>query len=185
MLPEPEALEKARQLVGWQWISMDKNSTSITLKKQGMQLDLGGLAKGYILDRAMQSLKAHGISIALLEAGGEILVGDAPPDQEGWQVSVADAPASFTQKSMTLTNAAISTSGDTEQFLEINGIRYSHVVNPKTGVGLTHRYKATVIGQTSLLADGLATAFTLLDEEEVELLENTDGLIDYYLRKAK
>ena len=134
-----------------------------------MQLDLGGIAAGYACDEALQILRSHGLPRALIDASGDVLVGDPPPDREGWKVTVAglsggtDDPGSRT---ILLCNAAITTSGDARQFVEIDGQRYSHIVDPQTGLGLTRRSSTTVIAPTGWQADSYATAVNILGSKE-------------------
>ena len=162
-LPAPEELAAARYLTGLRKIRLVEEPRAVELLLPGMQLDLGAIGKGYALDRALVEVRRAGSDRALLEAGGDIVVGDAPPDRDGWKIVVPQAANHCT---IELAEAAISTSGDTEQFVEIHGRRYSHVLDPRTGLGLTHRAMATVIAPEGVTADPLATALTVLDETE-------------------
>jgi thiamine biosynthesis lipoprotein len=127
-----------------------------------MRLDLGGIAKGYILQEALHVLRSTGVTRALVESGGDIVVGDAPPGRAGWRIDVPGADAAFAARAATLSNAALSTSGPTAQFVQIDGVRYSHVVDPRTGVGLTNGITAHVIASDGATADALSTALTVL-----------------------
>src|SRR6185437_3752892 len=105
----------------------------------GMRLDLGGIAMGYAVDEAMRVLREMGITRALLNASGDILAGDPPPGATGWKIGIAplaskDGPPS---RYVLLANAAVTTAGDAAQFVEIGGRRYSHIVDPHTGLGLS------------------------------------------------
>ena len=126
-----------------------------------MRLDLGGIAKGYILQQALGAMVPLGVTQALVEAGGDIVVGDAPPGRDGWRIDVAGSDAVFAARAARLTNAALATSGPTAQFVEIDGVRYSHVVDPRTGMGLTNGVTARVIARDGATADALATALTV------------------------
>jgi thiamine biosynthesis lipoprotein len=125
-------------------------------------------------------LKKHGIRSALVEAGGDIVVSDAPPGEKGWLIEIENAGREARQ--MTLANRAISTSGDTEQFLEYAGRRYSHVVDPRTGLGLTERLAATVIARDGITSDSLSTALTVLGEEKGQKLARKYGATAYIRR---
>lgn len=160
-LPERRKLDSARALIGWYRIKMDTIGRRVRLTLPGMQLDLGGIAKGDIVQRALVELRARGAPSALVEAGGDIAVGDAPPGKHGWVISAGDS-------SFTLINTKISTSGPQTQFVEIGSVRYSHVVDPRTGLGLTNSYGAIVISTDGALADALATALTVLGPEQVD-----------------
>ena len=165
-LPGPSRLAAARALVGWQQVEVDAARSSIRLRRPGMRLDLGGVAKGYILQEALRTLREGGLPRALVAAGGDIVVGDAPPGRQGWQVDAPGADATFAARASRLTNAALATSGSSVQFVEINGVRYSHIVDPRTGLGVTSDREARVIAADAALADGLATALTILNTED-------------------
>lgn len=165
MMPPPELLQQARARVGWSAVHLDPLARTAELTRDGMQLDLGGIAAGYACDEALQVLRSHGLPRVLIDASGDVLVGDPPPDREGWKVTVAglsgssEAPGSRT---LVLSNASITTSGDARQFVEINGQRYSHIVDPQTGLGLSRRSSTTVIAPTAWQADSYATAVNVL-----------------------
>lgn len=152
-MPPERARLLAQLLVGWRNVSLDPLLRTASLLLPGMQLDLGGIAKGYANDHALLALKANGVDRAMVEAGGDIGVSGAPPGAQGWAIKVRGLPDTFF-----LSECAISTSGDTEQFVEIGGVRYSHVVDPRTGLGVTTRVQASVIAPRGLTTDPLATA---------------------------
>lgn len=170
VLPDPLELEAARKLVGWQNIELDGRSRRVRLKTPGMKLDLGGIAKGYAADEAQKVLRRHGIVSALIEMGGDVVLSDAPPGTKGWIVRVPNAGDDRGPAEMHLANCAVSSSGDTEQFVVIGGIQYSHVVDPRTGQALTNRVQATVIARDGFVTDPLSTAMTLLDKPKREKL---------------
>ncbi|PYP49876.1 MAG: hypothetical protein DMD45_12985 [Gemmatimonadetes bacterium] len=157
-LPQRAELDAAARRVGSDKVHLDSVARTVRLDAPGMRIDLGGIAKGYILDRALDALRAQGVTRALLEAGGDIVLGDAPPGRRGWRIALPEGDT-------ILANHAVSTSGDTEQFVIIGGVRYSHVIDPRTGMGLTSRREATVVAPDGVTADGLATALTVLDDE--------------------
>jgi thiamine biosynthesis lipoprotein len=164
-MPAPAALAAARTLTGWQKLALDPRRRAVRLGRQGMRLDLGGIAKGYILQEALRTLRDHAVTRALVESGGDIVVGDAPPDRAGWRIEVGRADAAFRERAGRLTNQAIATSGATSQFVEIDGVRYSHVVDPRTGLGVTNHVLANVIGDDATTVDAVATALTVLGPE--------------------
>lgn len=164
-LPSETQITKAKNLVGWRRLIIDRARGTVRLEIPGMQLDLGGIAKGYACDEAIQVLKNHGIENALVEMGGDIVVSGPPPGKLGWQIELADFKDS-SQKLIFLAYGAVSSSGDTQQFLEIEGRRYSHIVDPKTGVALTNRRAVTVIGPSGAMCDGLSTALSVMDEKD-------------------
>lgn len=158
-LPDPAALADARRRSGWPLLELDRAARSVRLGADGMRLDLGGIAKGFILDEARAAIAAAGVSRVLLEAGGDIVVGDAPPGRDGWQVDVPEtADAELARRAASLSNAALATSGGSVQFVDIDGVRYSHVIDPSTGLGLTREHIAHVVAPDGATADALATA---------------------------
>ena len=161
--PDPSALAVARSKVAWHRIELNPARSTIRLPLPGMALDLGGIAKGYILQEALRTLRRLGVTRVLLESGGDIVVGDAPPDRPGWAIEAAGADSAFVQRASRLANVAIASSGATAQFVEIDGVRYSHVIDPRTGLGVTSPRTARVIAEDAATADGLATALTVLE----------------------
>ena len=163
-LPDAKKLAAARRLVGYRRLRLDARRQAMRLDKAGMLIDLGGIAKGYAADAALAALKDYGVRSALVAAGGDIVTGDAPPDSRGWTVAVRGLGSTDEAKlvHLRLANAAVSTSGDAEQFVEINGVRYSHIVDPRTGGALTGRRSVTVVARRGWAADALATAASVL-----------------------
>ncbi|HET6567455.1 MAG TPA: FAD:protein FMN transferase [Rhodothermales bacterium] len=162
-LPDPDALARASKTVGWRKVRLDTRARSVELTAPGMQLDLGGIAKGYAADEALKTLRRHGVRSALVEMGGDIVVGDPPPGTEGWRIEIENAPVG--EQVVQLANSAISSSGDTSQYVEIGGKRYSHILDPRTGIGLTNRVAVTVIAPDGLTSDGLSTTLSVLSSE--------------------
>ncbi len=169
-LPEDRALVEARGRVSWRYLKLDPAKRAAWLDRGGMRLDLGGIAKGYILQAAMAVLVTSGTPQALAEAGGDIVVGDAPPGKEGWRIDVPHADAAFARSTVALARVAVSTSGATAQSVDINGVRYSHVVDPWTGLGVTHDRVTSVIARDGATADALATAANVLGPERARRL---------------
>ena len=177
-LPRTPQIDSARALVGWRHIALDTAGRRVRLLRAGMRLDLGGIAKGDIVQQAVMTLRAHGITSALVEAGGDIALSDPPPGQPGWRIDAPHADSSVRARAAALSNAVISTSGPSMQFVEIGGTRYSHVVDPRTGVGLTSGVYATVIADDGALSDALSTALTVLGgDEAVRVLARYPGVI--------
>jgi FAD:protein FMN transferase len=164
-LPGRAELDSAALRVGSEKVHLDSAARTVRLDVPGMRVDLGGIAKGYILDHTLAELGRHGVRRALLQAGGDIVAGDPPPGLPGWRVAVPEGGGAVRARAGALANAAVATSGDTEQFVLIEGVRYSHVIDPHTGLGLTTRRQATVVAEDGVTADGLATALVVLDAE--------------------
>ena len=177
-LPDPQALAEARALVGYDKLHLEARNRTVKLDREGMLIDLGGIAKGYAADEAMKVLKRHGITQALVAAGGDSVVSRPPPGARGWRIgiSTADSSASSPARYLWLRDAAVSTSGDEEQFVEIAGVRYSHIVDPRTGVALTGHRSVTVVAARGTAADGLATAVSVMEPKTgLRLVDATGG----------
>ena len=169
-LPPGDSLRAARQRVGWRLVELDSVRRAARLARPAMLLDLGGIAKGYILDQALAALRESEVTRALLVAGGDIVAGDPPPGLNGWRIETTGAGELMRRRAASLANGALSTSGDSEQFVVIDAVRYSHVVDPRTGMALTNGRRAYVLAATGAVADGLATAFTVMDSTDVQRL---------------
>ena len=188
-LPDADTLQAARALVDWRAVVLDPEQQTVQLKRKGMRLDLGGIAKGYAADEMLAILKKHGLSRALIAAGGDLRAGDAPPGKTGWTVAIAPlepkgAPNQEGPRYLTLVNAAVSTSGDAEQFVEIAGVRYSHLVDPRTGLGIPGRISATVVAPDGLTSDSLATALAILGPKKgFALLAKYKGVSGRFVQK--
>lgn len=162
-LPTTERLTAARAAVGHQLLKLDEVGRTATLTKPDMRLDLGGIAAGYAADEALAVLARHGIRRALIDASGDLLAGDPPPGEPGWRIGIAPlANTAAPSRYVWLAGRAISTSGDAFQFVEIEGVRYSHIVDPQTGLGLTRSLAVVVVAPDCITADSLATALSVL-----------------------
>lgn len=177
-MPDAAQLARARALVGLDKLHIDPATHTAQLTVPGMLLDLGGIAKGYAADEALKILKQRGLRRALVAAGGDIAVGAPPPGKEGWRIGIAplesldNTPSRF----LWLRDAGVSTSGDAEQFVEIDGVRYSHIVDPRTGLGLTGHSSVTVVAPDATTSDSLATAVSVLGPERgLRLVRSTPG----------
>lgn len=170
-LPERDDLSAALASVGWRNVVLDEANQSIGLSKPKMRLDLGGIAPGYAADKGMQALRDLGIPQALVDASGDVAIGEPPPSEIGWKIGVAGLdPETKPKFFLRLSNCAISTSGDAYRGVEIGGVRYSHIVDPKTGLGVQHRTAVTVIGPDCTTVDALATAFSVAGLEDAKKL---------------
>ena len=185
--PPADAIERAIAHSGWTQMVLNDVDKTVLLQAPEMKLDVGGIAKGYILDEAIQVLSQAGISQAMIEAGGEIVVSNAPPGKAGWNIEIPDAPpgSAIEQLASTLKNAAISTSGDTEQFVVIDGVRYSHVMDPHTGFGSSDRIMATVIAPDGMTADRFATALTVMRSAAADSLLKAHTEVTAFVRRVE
>jgi len=168
VLPSQRRLAQTRRSVGHQKLRVDTSHGTVALAAPRMRLDLGGIAKGYIADEALKVLAQAGISPALVDAGGDIVVGDAPPGTSGWRVGLVPCAAAPAGRAayVLLANRALATSGDTFRYVEIGGTRYSHIIDPRTGLGLTRRLMVTVCAPDCMTADSVASAVSVLGCEK-------------------
>lgn len=180
-LPESPTLSKALAATGWKNCQLDPAASTLTFLKTGMRLDLGGIAKGQAADAMLEAMKANGVPRCCITAGGDIRAGDPPQDEEGWKVGVRvrkeDGPEAFKH----LVNEAVSTSGDLHQFIEIGGIRYSHIIDPTTGLGLTRNAAVTILAKNSTTSDALATACCVAAPEVAKSMGLAAGASEVHL----
>lgn len=180
-LPDAASLEAAKGLVGYRRLTLGANSARL---EPGMSVDLGGIAKGHAVDKAVEALKAEGVTSALIDAGGDGCALGTRPDGEPWRVGIQD-PASEAEealpRALLLSDAAYATSGDYRQQVEIDGVRYAHIVDPRTGEPARAAASVTVIAPDCTTADALATALTVLGPDEglalVETLPDVECLV--------
>ena len=178
-LPTPTEITNAKACVGWQFVALDAEKQTVELKRRGMQLDFGGIAKGYIAQEMSRRLRDRGIDRSLVAVSGDIVAAEPPPLADGWKVGVAPLAEKqgVPSRLLLLKNRAISTSGDAFQFVEIDGVRYSHIVDPQTGLGLTQRSSVTVVAAEGALADAMATAVCVQGPERgLRLAESSDQI---------
>jgi thiamine biosynthesis lipoprotein len=183
--PASERMAEARAAVGYKNLELDSAAHTARLLVPHMRLDLGGIGMGYAADEALSVVARNGIKSAMIDASGDIVCSAAPPGERGWKIALtpltenSDKPSRF----VLLANAALTTSGDAFQFVEINGKRYSHIVDPQTGLGLTERSSVTVIARDCTTADSLATAVSVLGPERgLPLVEATPDAAAYIVR---
>ena len=158
----------AKNYSGIQYIALRKKSNQYQFKflKKGVKLDFGGIGKGYAVDEALKTLKIQGVKKAMVSAGSSITVGNAPPSKKGWSV-IADTIFFSNGAKRYIENRSQSVSGDDQQYLEWEGKRYSHLLNPITGKPLTNGATCLVEGPNGLITDALGTAFSIMDFGEV------------------
>lgn len=167
-LPAANQIAAARESVGWQFIALDPGRRTAGLKVPHMRLDPGGIAKGYALDEAAQVLRGRGVNRFLVSGGGDMVAGEAPPGQSGWRVAIglADLTPAPAPRFVSLRNYALATSGDLFQRVEIGGVRYSHIVDPRTGLALTDHGLVTLLAPDGITADALSKVVSVLGPDE-------------------
>ena len=183
-LPSPQSLQGALSRVGYRWVRLHPEQRTVELLRPKMRLDFGGIAKGYAVDEGMKAIRDRGISRMMVEAGGNIGLGDPPSEQRGWRIGIAPRDIhSPARQYLWLSHLAISTSGDLWQHAVISGIRYSHLIDPQTGMALTDHSSVTVVGPDGLSTDGLSSAVAVLGPEKgLKLIENTPGAAAFIVR---
>ncbi len=184
-LPAPTLLAAARPLVGSDKLVLDAGSRTVQLTKPGMKLDVGGIAKGFAAQAALEVLRKEGITRALVGGAGDIVAGDPPPGARGWRVAIAplEPGKGGPHRVLLLSNEAVSTAGDAERYVIIDGHRYSHIINPKTGVGVEDRASVTVVAPDGATADALETTVYILGPERgLKLVDETPGASAIFVR---
>ena len=167
-LPDEEKVEAAMKLTGRKNLVLGENTAKLAI--EGMNVDLGGIAKGYAVDKAVEALRAAGVNGALVDAGGDGRALGTQADGTPWRVAVQD-PNRQTGKALSvrpliLSDMAYATSGDYEQYAEVGGVRYAHIVDPRTGRPARAAASVTVIALDCTTADALATAVSVLGADE-------------------
>ena len=168
-IPSEEQIAKARALVGSENLGLFEKESKVELKKEGMLLDLGAFAKGYACDHALAVLKGQGLPRALVELGGDMAIGDPPPDAEGWRVDAGCDAAGTLKEPLLLSNCGFATSGHSARSVEVGGVRYSHMIDPRTGYPLAsnacasaHTRVQTLEHMSGAFADAMATCMVLI-----------------------
>lgn len=157
--PAKREIADALNRTGFQKMKIDTAARKVLLTQPGMRLDVGGLGKGYAAEEAVKILNSYGIKSAMMNAGGKVVLTNAPPGSKGWKIVISNGSDSLA--TLELANTTVATSGPTYRYFDYRGIRYSHIVNPKTGVGLRFHVRTTVIASDGTVSDALATAFSV------------------------
>ena len=179
-LPSKKSIDRAINLKGIENLQLIEKSKEAALKKPGIVLDLGGIAKGYTADMMLKSLNESGVERCLIDAGGDLTLGKRPRGELGWKIEVGgkkhpDLPI------LSLENCSIATSGDSSQFVEINGSRFSHIMNPATGYGLKTLSQVTIIAENGMKADSLATACSVMGLSLTKQLSKKENFDAYFI----
>lgn len=185
-LPAPEVLADAKARVGWKKVVLDPRARTAQLLVPGMRLDFGSIAKGHALDEALRILRAHGIPRALVTGSGDMAIGDPPPGRAGWRIELAplDAPGAPPTRFLSLQNCGFATSGDLFQHVELDGKRYSHIVDPRTGFAMTDHSLVTVIAPNCVTANSLSTTTCVVGPvRALALVAATPGAVARIVRK--
>ena len=187
-IPMSDEVTAALAHVGWSKIQLHTESRRIELHDPQVEIDFGGIATGYTIDRCFQILLDAGLQHCMIDSGGDIRCGDAPPGRDGWHISIAGVtPESEALQILTLSNCAVTTSGDLWRFIEVDGVRRSHIVDPRTGYGIEGPMSVTVIASTAIEVDVLGTTLSVMGPEKglVWLEKNYPSVQAMFIRQSK
>ena len=166
-VPTDDELADARRRVGGARVVLNAEEKTIAFDRDGVELDLGGIAKGYAVDRVVHLLRARGITAALISAGGSTIYGlGAPPSRDAWEVEIQD-PIDSRKTALTvqLKDRALSVAGSAEKSFESEGVTYSHIMDPRTGKPVQGLLSVAVLASTGTAGDALDNAFFVLGRE--------------------
>jgi thiamine biosynthesis lipoprotein len=171
VLPEPQQVQKLLQHVGWHKLRW-RSPHMLEFPEPGLELDFGGIVKEYAADRAATICREHGATHALINLGGDIRIAGPHPDGSPWRVAIRDPRgANGVLKTLELFSGALASSGDYERCIEIDGIRYGHILNPLTGWPVRHMAAVSVAADFCVIAGSAATIGMLLEEQGPEWLQ--------------
>ena len=171
-LPSKQKIFEVKKSIGYQNISLNTKNKTVKFLLPDMQLDLGGIAKGYTADKVLKLLKSYNIKHALIDLGGDITVSNSPPNKKGWDIEVSyfNHKGKHVSEILSLNNIAVATSGDYYQKILVAGNTYSHIINPSTGLGITKPVQVTVLAPSGSIADSFASAFSIMSRANIEKL---------------
>lgn len=185
--PPPTEAEyaEAQSKVGWEKLTLDPNERSVSFAVEGMRLDLGGIAKGYAIDRAIDGLAQCGVTDAMVDIGGDIRCAVGEDSDKSWSIGIQDPNVSDSDPGgppaylwvLTLKNKAVATSGHYRRYALIDGKKVSHIIDPQSGQGSDGLLSVTVLADDAMTADALATAVSVLGAQEgMALIEGLAGV---------
>jgi thiamine biosynthesis lipoprotein len=180
--PTDEQIAAAKAKVGYEKLIVDAEKKTVRFAVDGMRLDLGGIAKGYAIDKAIEAMKAAGAASGMVDVGGDIRCFGKPEKKDKWAIGLQD-PEGNEKLLMVieLGDNAIATSGDYQRFVILDGEKFSHIMTPKKGTSTKGLTSVTVIAATAIDTDALATTVTVLGGEKglelIESIEGTEGFI--------
>jgi thiamine biosynthesis lipoprotein len=176
--PSPEALAAARTKVGYEKLTLDPEKKTVKFAVEGMKLDVGAIAKGYAVDRAVKALQQQGTISGMVDLGGNIRsFGNGIAKGGLWIIGLQDPrKADTVLLKLRLNDMSVATSGDYERYAEVNGEKRSHILNPKTSESVKELASVTIIAPTAMQADALSTTVSVLGKEKgLALVESTPG----------
>jgi len=159
--PDPAAIAAARERVGLPNVEFDPGRSRVRFRRAGVELDLGGIGKGLAADEALRAIEGEGLVRALVVIGGDVAAGEPPPGRTGWRIGIGDPERGEAIEEIEIARAGISTSGDAEQHLDVDGVRLSHILDAARGEPLEDQPKVTVLAPRAATADAWATAISV------------------------
>lgn len=186
--PSDDEIDAALPLIDYRKVTLDEENLTVKLEVKGMVIELGGISKGYIGGRVRDILASHGVTTAIINLGGNVVVmGTSPSNEEGWNVGVQDPDETRGQVVGTqrVIDGAVVTSGIYERFLEVDGVKYHHILDPMTGYPLDNEISGvTVFANTSFEGDSYSTALFLFGiEDGINFVESIEGLEAVFVDK--
>lgn len=165
-LPDPEAAKQSVHLINYKNVLLDENETTVFLKNKGMRIGFGGIGKGYAAEMAKNLLKQKGVTSGIVNASGDLTAWGKQPDGKDWTIGIADPDAADQPFSyFSISEMAVATSGNYEKYVIIGGKKYSHTIDPKTGLPVAGIKSVTVICPNAEIADAMATPVTIMGAE--------------------
>jgi FAD:protein FMN transferase len=180
IFPDSAVVQETLSRTGFNKLQLDSLHRTARLTQPGMQLDLGGIGQGYIAQKIVDYLSQQHIANALVDVSGDIVCSGAPPGKAGWTVAVnvPESKTALLPQQLLISNRAVTTSGDVYQYMLHHGKRYSHIVDPHTGYGITSQRNVTVIAANGTLADWLTKACSILPVARAKkLAESLDAAL--------
>jgi len=181
-LPTKAELDAVLPLVDFGKVTFDESARSIRFEREGMALDFGGIAKGYAVDRAIAVLKERGVNSAIIDAGGNFFALGTPSGRSRWRAGIRHPLKRDNLIAvLPVADEGVATSGNYERFFEIDGKKYCHIMDPRTGKPIEGMLSATVVADTAMAADALSTSVFVLGEEKgmdlIESLPDVEGML--------
>jgi len=162
-LPDKDTARRMARLINYRNILLDKENQTVMLKEKGMRIGFGGIGKGYAAERAKQVMKNLGIESGIVNASGDMTTWGNQPNGQPWTIGIVDPNARGKIFSyMNITDMAVATSGNYEKYVLVNGIKYSHTINPKTGLPIRGIKSVTIISRNAEIADAMATPVMIM-----------------------
>ena len=174
VVPHENQVRAALAKSGFQHLHLDSQRQTICFSREQIGLDFGAIGKGHAADEALKEFQSRGIRSAMVEIGGDIALGEPPPDKKGWRIAVR-APDASLNRFLELADCGVATSGDSQQFLQAGDRRFSHLIDPRTGWAIERQCHVTVVAESAAYADALASAFSVMDEPSALRLANQRG----------